>query len=80
MNNIQKIITLETMIIQYSTKCLIRTPFPLEMYTAFGNWKQLHRNGNIILCGNNSPKLSLDEIECLALLNRPAPAPVMRIH
>lgn len=79
MDKILKITTLESMIIHYSHACVIRTPLPLDLYKNFQLWKQLHKNGNIIICGNNSPLLSTPDIECLSLLIPPQP-PVTKMY
>lgn len=79
MDKILKITTFESMIIHYARACVIRTPLPVEMYNNFQIWKQLHKNGYIILCGNNSPLITTADIECLSLLNPPQP-PVMKMY
>jgi hypothetical protein len=81
MDKIQKIITLESMIIHYGHACVIRTPMAVDLYKNYKIWTQYYKNGQIILCGNNMPLLSSTDVECLALLNQQQPqTPVMKMY
>lgn len=64
----QRIITMESMIIQYANQSIIRMPM-IDCLKLKPHWKIIEKHGYLIVGGLIDPKITDSELECLALLH-----------
>lgn len=68
MNKINKIITTECMIILYTKQSIMRIPM-IDCLKHNTHWRVIERRGFLIAGGSIDPKITDNELECLALLH-----------